>query len=537
MAGANNRDRPAHHSNQNNTTPQEQNFYLAVTKHMDDVNELLQHHAEMFGHLKGQVSSIYDHQQNLASKFSQLERRYEELCSYTQYLENYCLELDVNARKSHVILTGVQENENEVSSDNKNPQATHDIAIETLTTICDTVTSDDLEATYRIGKPGRKPRPILIKFRRESVRNEVMRRKKLLKETDETKSLFMNEDLPPVINKRRAEMRAVVDNAKNKNLPAAMMGNRMSINNVSYEYKDIHTLPPGLKLADAKIQAVKGGIAFQSEYAYLSNFFPVQIKYGDLTFGSSEQLYQYERALFANDTNSVNDILRANTAQKAKRAAFRVPNSPAWDQVKLDKMKQIVALKFNQNPLLRNEILKTGDANLIEATIDTFWGAGLPLSSKKLRDGNWRGHNHLGKILKEYRYEVRRSIPPPQFPNSLTPNYYPNAPNAPVPPQQLIANQPSPMNMGHQSQPAMTHSTQHNLGVMNQASNFTFPSSQVYSTQYVPTGYQTQPQGNQFSQTQIQASPTSHSVISEGYSTHGDRRLDYDPNMSPQYSC
>lgn len=562
MAGVNNQGPPVHHGNRQNTPPPEQNFYMAVTKHMDDVNKLLHYHGEMFGLLKGQVSSVHNDQQSLAAKLSQLERRYDQLCSYTRYLEDYCLELDVNSRKSHVILTGVNENADESSNENMNPHVTHDIALEALTTICDTVTSDDLEATYRIGKPGRKPRPILIKFRRESVRNEVMKKKKLLKETDETKSMFMNEDLPPVINKRRAEMRAVVDNARNRNVPASMMGNRMSVNNISYEYKDIHSLPPGLKLADAKIQAVKGGIAFQSEHAYLSNFFPCQIKFGDHIFGSSEQLYQYERALFANDSISVNDILRANTAQKAKRAAVRVSNSPSWDQVKLDKMKHIIDLKFNQNPVLKAEILKTGEAHLIEATIDTFWGAGLPLTSRKLRDGNWRGHNHLGKILMNYRYEVRRSMPPPQMQNTMASNYCLNAPpssqqvipnqpsttdmghsnqptmtpsNAPPSAQQLIPNQPPTMDMGYSSQPTVTSSNTAGLGqISGQTNSFALPLSQVYSTQYVPSGSQNS-QSFQSSQAQVQASPTAFSTYSDGYSTQGDRRLDYDPNMSPHF--
>lgn len=233
-----------------------------------------------------------------------------------------------------------------------------------------------------------------------------MRKKKLLKDSDETKKMFMNEDLLPVINKRRADMRAVVDNARKKNIPASMMGKRMSVNKVTYEYKDIHSLPPGLKLADAKLQAVKGGFAFQSEYAYLSNFFPCEIRYKDMVFSSSEQFYQYERACFANDMYCVNDILAATTPQAAKRAGFRVGNSPGWDRVKLDKMKDIITMKFNQNPVLRNEILKTGESNLIEASHDTFWGAGFTLNAKKLREGNWHGHNHLGKILVNYRYEV-----------------------------------------------------------------------------------------------------------------------------------
>lgn len=543
MAG---RAQSVHQGNQSgpNTTPTEQNFYFVVTKHMSDVNTALQNQSETMNDLKAQISSLQGNQNVLYSKFSLLERRYNELRSYTCYLEDYCLELDVNSRKSHVILTGVQEEDSESSAENKYSQVTFDKAVDLLSNICDTVTSADLEAVYRIGKPGRSPRPILIKFVRESVRNEVMKKKKLLKESDETRHLFMNEDLPPIINKRRSDMRAVVDNARNKNVPASMAGNRMIVNDITYEYKDIHSLPPGLKLADAKLQAVKGGFAFQSEYAFLSNFYPCEISFNNMFFRSSEQLYQYERAIFANNTRCANDILNANTPQAAKREGFRVGNSPGWDRVKLTKMKDIVTMKFDQNPVLKNELLKTGEANLIEASHDTFWGAGLPLNAKKLREGKWHGHNHLGKILVNYRYEVRRSLPPPTNPPVMTQsqNQFPNAP--PIAPSNTQVNIRPVSHVNTSGLPCFdgknptyqVQSFQPNQATSNGLPQFGLPVSQTYQTQVFPSTYQglppsSYPPGN--------TSPlvyTGYSPVSDSYSTHGERRMEYDPNMSPQFT-
>lgn len=167
------------------------------------------------------------------------------------------------------------------------------------------------------------------------------------------------------------------------------------------------------------------------------------------------------------------DILSASTGQKAKRAAFRVPNSPAWDQVKLDKMKSIIDMKFNQNHILRTEILKTGEVNLIEATIDTFWGAG--------------------------RYEVRRSIPPPQAQAkgiSGHLNGYSNAPPGTQAMNQLVSD-PVYNNThsvpGYVAQPGALQSEVfcHSAATSSPGiDNFALPSSQVYSTQYIPTRIQ-----------------------------------------------
>lgn len=537
MAGQGQPGQTVYHGSQPTNTMPEQNFYLAVTKHMAFVNNALQCQGEMVSDLKSQVTSVQGNQNDLFTKFSQLERRYNELYSYTRYLEDYCLEIDVNSRKSHVILTGVNEDETESTNENNFSPVAFNKAVDLLSSICDTVTPADLEAVYRIGKQGKNPRPILIKFVRESVRNEVMRKKKLLKDSDETKKLFMNEDLPPVINKRRADMRAVVDNARRKNIPASMMGNRMSVNDITYEFKDIHSLPPGLKLADAKLQAVKGGFAFQSEYAYLSNFFPCEIRFKDMVFGSSEQLYQYERACFANDAYCMNDILAATTPQAAKRAGYRVGNSPGWDRVKIDKMAEIVALKFNQNPVLKNEILKTGEANLIEASHDTFWGAGFTLNAKKLREGNWHGHNHLGKILVNYRFEVRRSLPPPPAPN-MSQCQYSNAPavsqvNTQATTQSSVT---APSHMYTEQPPHSTHafrsSSMNTVSHSYGNSPYVLPASQVYSAHYSNTSSQCPPPTIHQA---VTTSPAAFSSASDSYSNYGERRMEYDPGMSPHF--
>lgn len=197
------------------------------------------------------------------------------------------------------------------------------------------------------------------------------------------------------------------------------------MNNVVYEYKDLSRLPSGLGLADAKIQAVKWGFAFQSEYAYLFNFFPCNIVYNDITL-NRVSIFISTKVPVLQKTCSVLVISTAASPQAAERESFRVAKSPAWDRVKLDKMKTIVAMKFNQNPVLKNEILKTGEATLIEASHDTFWGAGLMLNPKKMRDGKWQGHNHFGKIMMNYRHEVRCSLPPPQLPPMIQNQCYRN---------------------------------------------------------------------------------------------------------------
>lgn len=69
-----------------------------------------------------------------------------------------------------------------------------------------------------------------------------------------------------------------------------------------------------------------------------------------------------------------------------------------WDQVKCAVMRKAVMAKFTCSAFLREELLATGDAVLIEdSKKDFFWGIGSDNSGK----------NMLGNILMEIRNHLR----------------------------------------------------------------------------------------------------------------------------------
>lgn len=69
-----------------------------------------------------------------------------------------------------------------------------------------------------------------------------------------------------------------------------------------------------------------------------------------------------------------------------------------WEDIKVSVMEDVVRLKFAHHPDLRDKLLATGKAKLIEGNNwgDTFWG---------MVDG--RGRNELGKILMRRRERLR----------------------------------------------------------------------------------------------------------------------------------
>lgn len=547
-----------------------------------------------------QIEKCIKNERDTATALLKLQRDYNDLFKYANSLEEYCLDLDVNLRKRHLVLTGIEETAgevtgrtrvvdeegNEMETEDSNFNPTLSIVFDTLHAIHDTLILEDLDVVYRLGKKGPNPRPILVKFAKESVRNEVNRKRFHLKDTEENKTVFLNEDLPTKVNAYRADLRCLVNHAKSKNMNAKLLGNKVSIDNKIYGHKDIDKLPEGLRMCDAKMIDTVKGIAFQSQHAYLSNFFPCKIKYNGIQYNSAEHAYQHTRATFLGFHSNAESARRAGKAEEAKRACSNLPSSKEWDACKQKTMKDIVCAKFAQNLDLQGKLLSTGDRPLLEATYDSYWGCGFPLTAKKLREGNWHGKNYLGIILAECRFEMRREyvLRAQQLNPHAKMASHTHAP--PQPTATALIKQPaqtksartwqSPKSNAHDSQ-QLNYSSgqlsnnqqvsgaqvlpptqamqfqqwQQQMMFQQQQQPFNYPPPMPNYFMYPtmpPLPLQMQPHPGptkDLSSSQLNPlSPpynnrmsfsrqTSTSPTASDYSTHGDRRLSYDPELSP----
>lgn len=581
------------------------NLFNEVSEIKQSLNQLREHVRLQDKH----IAQCLKNEKETATLLLKLQRDHSDLVKYTGSLEEFCLELDTKCRKKHLILTGVtetpaesksgrgsgpqqDENEsNEMETEENNFSPTHAAAFTVLQSIYDILVYDDIDVAYRVGRKGSGPRPILVKFVKEQTRNEVNRRRTNLKDSDETKTLFLNEDLPAKINERRAELRCIVDHAKSRNIHAKSMGNRISVDNKVYTHQTIDKLPQGLKISDAKMIDTVKGLAFQSEYAFLSNFYPSPIKYNGLSFPTAEHAYQFTRATFLGKHDSAYEIKVAKRPQAAKREGAKLLSTREWDNTKVKTMREIIFSKFAQNPNLQQPLIATGERPLLEATYDSFWGCGLPLSARKLKQGDWHGRNQLGLLLVECRSEILKeraakglsfdstiqrsnntdlnqqvvTQPPPQ--GSPQPRF--QAPlnkkqsakqtsmRSPKPTlgsihQTAIPNQSQqPLSMGMSQQHVFNQALGHNnqqLPIMPNQMLFP-PPNFAFSNPYFmypqmqipfmpapttsPEAYITQfgsPTNNFASLSAKHTSPVS--TVSDSYN-HGDRRLSFDPNLSP----
>lgn len=145
--------------------------------------------------------------------------------------------------------------------------------------------------------------------------------------------------------------------------------------------------------------AVNPIVRFEDDFFFLSNFYELPVKLGNLTFGSTEAAFQgckYKASLADQRTQYefLEDMIQANPSQSKKLGKRLSIDVDKWESIKVRCMREVVKAKFDQHDDLRLKLIETGAALLVEGNTwgDKFWGR---------CDG--KGLNVLGSILMELR--------------------------------------------------------------------------------------------------------------------------------------
>ena len=133
------------------------------------------------------------------------------------------------------------------------------------------------------------------------------------------------------------------------------------------------------------------------EYGCFSNFAAYPIKLEGKTWPTSEHYFQAQKFVDPKDAEAIRDVkspMVAATMGRDRKKKIRRD----WDSAKDEIMYCAIRAKFSQHADIRETLLATGDAKLIEHTAnDNYWADG--------GDGN--GKNMLGILLMRLRDELR----------------------------------------------------------------------------------------------------------------------------------
>lgn len=142
-----------------------------------------------------------------------------------------------------------------------------------------------------------------------------------------------------------------------------------------------------------------------------SQWYPSVFSDGTYTYSTAEQYMMAQKAILMGDMETLSLILNETEPKKIKALGRKVKNfnEALWNREKYNIVLDASLLKFSQNEDLKNILLGTGNAVLVEASpYDNVWG--IKMSETDFGANNpkyWKGQNLLGFALMEARYILR----------------------------------------------------------------------------------------------------------------------------------
>lgn len=140
--------------------------------------------------------------------------------------------------------------------------------------------------------------------------------------------------------------------------------------------------------------------ASEKPYGAFSNLHRREIAFEGETFATSEHAYQAGKARKSQVKKWLMDAPSPSLLAMAAHGLYYWDVAPGWSKTKYDRMRLVLRAKFTQHNDLRELLLSTADARLVESTttdnaVNRLWG-----------EVNGEGKNLLGVMLMELRAEL-----------------------------------------------------------------------------------------------------------------------------------
>ena len=308
------------------------------------------------------------------------------------------IKAEAYSRRQNLRFEGIPQSQNESPTDCRN--AVYDIIRRNLE-ITDVDQRIVIEKCHRDKKyPNQDPPSMLVRFL--SLRD---RKDKLNRNRDN--KLFINEDFPQEVEKKRSFLRPYLKAAYATKRRATLSGDTLIVESLKYTVNTLDQLPDDMKPEKVAVKRSCNITSFFRSDAFLSNFHAANFEIGNKAYNSVEQYYMSQKAATFEDHTTKNQIMASKNPYEINFLSKNIKNfdQGKWNKQAMGVMRAGVYAKFEQNPKLKKLLLETENTILAEASQrDKFGGIGLHINDPKVNNQkNWVGRNNLGKILMECR--------------------------------------------------------------------------------------------------------------------------------------
>lgn len=162
--------------------------------------------------------------------------------------------------------------------------------------------------------------------------------------------------------------------------------------------KNAEVQKPAKSVKQADIQFYR---ANEKPYGAFSNLFRRPMEFAGRVYPTAEHAYQAGKARKEEVREWILSAPTPSLVAMAAHGLYTWDIVPEWSRTKFDRMREVLHAKFTQHEDLKNLLLSTGNARLVEAgrtdnAVNRTWG-----------EVNGKGRNMLGVLLMEVREEIR----------------------------------------------------------------------------------------------------------------------------------
>ena len=154
----------------------------------------------------------------------------------------------------------------------------------------------------------------------------------------------------------------------------------------------MNTLTPALQTNEIHFYR-----ANEKPYGAFSNLYKRTVVFEGVTYATSEHAYQAGKPRKDNVREWILSAPSPALVAMAAHGLYVWDVAPNWSKIKFERMRAVLVAKFSQHDDLRELLLSTGDARLVETAtvknpVNLEWG-----------EVNGKGRNMLGVLLMEVR--------------------------------------------------------------------------------------------------------------------------------------
>ncbi|WP_268892619.1 NADAR family protein [Nocardioides sp. AX2bis] len=146
----------------------------------------------------------------------------------------------------------------------------------------------------------------------------------------------------------------------------------------------------------------------------LSQWWPAPFVVDGRRYATAEHWMMWRKAVLFGDADAAAQVLASDSPAEAKAVGRGVRGfeSRTWVRHRWEVVVAGSVAKFGSDPALRDYLLSTGDAVLVEASPDDLvWGTGLAAAHPDATvPARWPGLNLLGQALVEARSRLRDAV-------------------------------------------------------------------------------------------------------------------------------